>query len=259
MTSHYPTHLLFCSVADDTTHDTQRTTHTTHACNYRVLQRMVSLMRSPVLSLATLPNGLLVAGAENNKITVWDVDAGTSLISTGPTTRHTTHDTHDTTHNATLTAHVCVRFIQINKCVVWCICEFVRRITQPKQVIKTMMNAHNLAIVFAPSLLRYSRGFLTTPVPPVISTHVTDTAPWRVQQVWRPGDHVLSFDVRGDVRAEPLPELRQPRRAPHLPRLTDGLLQLSRLHFFFPVQFLFLNFIEKQNKSQKESINLSCC
>ncbi|ELR22402.1 RhoGAP domain containing protein [Acanthamoeba castellanii str. Neff] len=46
------------------------------------------------------------------------------------------------------------RIPEINKCVVWCICEFVRRITQPKQVIKTMMNAHNLAIVFAPSLLR---------------------------------------------------------------------------------------------------------
>ena len=92
---------------------------------------------------------------------------------------------------------MCVWFIQINKCVVWCICEFVRRITQPKQVIKTMMNAHNLAIVFAPSLLRYSRGFLTTPVPPVISTHVTDTAPWgavRVRVVSsRCGDQAIMF------------------------------------------------------------------
>jgi hypothetical protein len=42
-----------------------------------------------------LPNGHLVAGAENNKITVWDVDAGTSLISTGAPP-----------NNATLTAHV---------------------------------------------------------------------------------------------------------------------------------------------------------
>jgi hypothetical protein len=79
-----------------------------------------------------------------------------------------THDTHDTSTHRTHRTRVWW-FVQINKCVVWCICEFVRRITQPKQVIKTMMNAHNLAIVFAPSLLRYSRGFSTTPVPPVIS------------------------------------------------------------------------------------------
>lgn len=49
-------------------------------CGNRVLQRVMSILRSPVLSLAALPNGRLVSGAENNKITVWDVDSGLSLF-----------------------------------------------------------------------------------------------------------------------------------------------------------------------------------
>lgn len=40
---------------------------------------MMSIMRSPILSLSKLPNGHLIAGAENSKITVWDADTGSVL------------------------------------------------------------------------------------------------------------------------------------------------------------------------------------
>jgi WD40 repeat protein len=50
---------------------------------YSVLQRRMGMYRSPVLSLTALPNGHLVAGAENNKITVWDVDTGARRIAHG--------------------------------------------------------------------------------------------------------------------------------------------------------------------------------
>jgi hypothetical protein len=50
---------------------------------YSVLQRRMGMLRSPVLSLTALPNGHLVAGAENNKITVWDVDTGARRIARG--------------------------------------------------------------------------------------------------------------------------------------------------------------------------------